>query len=115
MHIYRSPYRPLDMGFLPPEVRASWSYDDSDIGEWTPQTRYAFALPIPLQFVNQWSLIQICYSCDHDVASDAVVCRNCGTARADTNYRCAECGAALDHQQATGPGLCERCGEANYR
>ncbi len=58
-YTYRSPYRPLDLGFLPPDVRASWSYEASDIGEWTPQTRYVFALEIPERFVDQWSLVRL--------------------------------------------------------
>ena len=82
MHIYRSPYRPLDLGVLPREVHNSWSSEASDIGEWKVSTRYAFALPIPLQFVNQWSLIEVCGSCEYAIQSDAVACRNCGTDRA---------------------------------
>ena len=59
MHIYRSPYRPLDLGFLEDRVRATWSYEGSDIGPWTPETRYAFRLPIPQRFIDQWSLVDM--------------------------------------------------------
>lgn len=60
MHVYRSPLRPLDPAWISPrEVRDSWDYDASDIGEWTPQTRYAFRLPIPQQFIDQWSLVEV--------------------------------------------------------
>ena len=56
MHTYRSPYRPLDLGFLDRDVQATWSYEGSDIGPWTPATRYAFTAPLPPFFVSQWSL-----------------------------------------------------------
>jgi len=53
---YRSPYRPMPLSYLPEEIEKSWSYDGSDIGAWTPQSRYAFTRKIPMGIVRQWDL-----------------------------------------------------------
>lgn len=54
--IYRSPYRPMPLSYLPEDVEKSWSYDHSDIGQWTPATRYAFTKKIPNGIARQWDL-----------------------------------------------------------
>lgn len=61
---YRSPYRPLDMGWAikaakeaGAPVEADWSA--TDIGAWTKETVYAFTGPLPERFVNQWSLEEV--------------------------------------------------------
>jgi hypothetical protein len=56
LHVYRSPYRPLPLAYLPKDVQQSWNYDASDIGAWTRSTRYAFALEIPAAIISQMSL-----------------------------------------------------------
>lgn len=56
IYVYRSPYREMPLGYLPEEIAKSWDYDHSDIGAWTPQTRYAFTVKIPNGIVRQWDL-----------------------------------------------------------
>lgn len=53
LYIYRSPSRPLHMTR---EMAGTWSYDGSDIGPWTPATRYAFTTPIEDFVIRQFSL-----------------------------------------------------------
>lgn len=60
-YLYRSPSRPLDLGWaekasnedgIPFEI----NWDLTEIGEWTPETRYAFNHRLSQRFVHQWSL-----------------------------------------------------------
>lgn len=58
---YRSPYRPLDIGWAVKAARdagepVEWLYDGSTIGPWTPASVFAFSGPLPERFVDQWSL-----------------------------------------------------------
>lgn len=64
MTTYRSPLRPLELSWLPPDVRESFDFD-----YWFAQpehvrtnlqlARYRFGLPLPDRFVSQWSL-EVC-------------------------------------------------------
>ena len=51
---YKSPYRQLLLNYIPSDVE--FLFDYSDIGAWTPSTIYAFNKPLPIHFIEQWSL-----------------------------------------------------------
>lgn len=60
-YLYRSPYRPLEIAWaksaaeeenLPFDI----DWDNTNIGEWTPKTVYAFHFPLSERFVKQWDL-----------------------------------------------------------
>jgi hypothetical protein len=51
---YRSPYRPIPMNYIPKEIK--FNYDNSTIGQWSPNTIYAFESPLPQNLIEQWDL-----------------------------------------------------------
>lgn len=61
--IYRSPYRPLDLGYaVDPRYGDGGDpvWDAMVIpGDWTPHYVYAFSRPLAERFVKQWGLVLI--------------------------------------------------------
>lgn len=56
-YTYTSPRRPLDVGYAERTCGVKWDFDRSDIGEWSPNTRYTFSGPLTPFFVSQWGLV----------------------------------------------------------
>lgn len=54
--VYRSPLRPLDIGYLARHYDLEIDWETTDIGDWTPATRYGFTGELPAAVVEQLSL-----------------------------------------------------------
>lgn len=61
--VYSSPFRPLDLAWLPSDVRAAYDPERSSTGQWSPGNQssfaYAFTAPVPPRFVDQWDLVTL--------------------------------------------------------
>lgn len=57
--IYHSPLRPLDIGYASRLGSIAIDWEHTDIGEWTPHARYAFAEPLPDALVDQMTLVRV--------------------------------------------------------
>lgn len=64
---YRSPLRPLDIGWTARQAGVAIDWDECDApGPWTRDRVYAFAEPLPDDMIKQLELIvrEDCWDCD---------------------------------------------------
>ncbi|MDO8185858.1 hypothetical protein Q5424_01265 [Conexibacter sp. JD483] len=54
--VYWSPLRPLDIGYLGRHYDVEIDWATTNIGDWTPATRYGFTGELPAAVVDQLSL-----------------------------------------------------------